>query len=93
MLTVSNTLPLNSNGPLNSIIQCSVNMRALFSEVKVLSGTNAAFPDRKVQAMHFLRDTLHLGTDCWYNRSREKSLGFSKGSMGKTGKEVGKATS
>ena len=58
-------LLLNSEGPLNCIIQCAVNMRALISKVKGSSGTNATSPESKVQAMHFLREALHLGTGGW----------------------------
>lgn len=69
-------LLLNVEGPLNYIMQCTVNMRALISKVKGLSGTNTTSPESKVQAMHFLSKALHLGTVV--GRSGEKSPAFQK---------------
>lgn len=80
-LTVSNVLLWNSEGPLNTLIPCAVNMRVLSSKLKGSCGTNATSPESKVQAMHFLRESLHLGTGGWQKR-REKP-GFFKRKYGR----------
>jgi len=72
-------------------IQCVVNMRTLCSKVKVSSGTNSASPESKVQIIHFLRELCILVL--LVGRSGEKSPGFSKRSLGRTGTELGKVRS